>query len=72
MDEGEESFPRGGQETLTPLEKRVIQEKAKEDLLFSEVCVLMYLIGPYVHVYRSESRNQPDNGGPLERIFPLC
>lgn len=38
LNEEEESFPRGGQETLTPLEKRVIREKAKEDLLFSEVC----------------------------------
>ena len=39
LDEEEESFPRGGQETLTPLEKRVIRERAKEDLLFSEVCM---------------------------------
>lgn len=38
LDGEEESFPRGGEETLTPLEKRVIREQAKEDLLFSEVC----------------------------------
>ncbi len=41
-DDGEEeSFPRGGQQSLTPLEKRVIQQKAKEDVLFSEVRVLL-------------------------------
>ncbi len=28
---------RGGQQTLTPLERRVIRQRAKEDVLFSEV-----------------------------------
>ena len=38
LDEGEvEPFPRGGQESLTPLEKRVIHQQAKQELLFKEV-----------------------------------
>ena len=37
LDESEEMFPRGGQETLTPLEKRVLHQKAKQDVLFGEV-----------------------------------
>ncbi len=38
VDDGEEkSFPRGGHQTLTPLERRVIRQRAKEDVLFSEV-----------------------------------
>lgn len=37
MDEGQESFPRGGQQLLTPLEKIIIKNQAKQDLLFGEV-----------------------------------
>ena len=32
-----ESFPRGGQQTLTPLEKSIIRSQAKQDVLFTEV-----------------------------------
>lgn len=39
VDEKEETFPRGGQELLTPLERNVIKSKAKQDLLFAEVSV---------------------------------
>lgn len=35
--EEEESFPRGGRELLTPLEKNIISKQAKQDLLFQEV-----------------------------------
>ena len=35
MDVAEETFPRGGQQTLTPLEKNVIRSQAKQDVLFS-------------------------------------
>lgn len=34
VDESEESFPRGGQSTLTPLERKTIQQRAREDVLF--------------------------------------
>ena len=37
VDESEESFPRGGQATLTPLERRTIQQRAREDVLFGGV-----------------------------------
>jgi hypothetical protein len=37
VDEEESEFPRGGKETLTPLEKRVIKQQAQQDLLFGEV-----------------------------------
>lgn len=36
VDEEESEFPRGGRETLTPLEKRLIKQKAQQDLLFGE------------------------------------
>lgn len=35
----EENFPRGGKEDVTPLERRVLRQKAKEDVLFNEVCM---------------------------------
>lgn len=37
VDEREESFPRGGQQLLTPLEKSIIKSQAQHDLLFNEV-----------------------------------
>ena len=37
VDEEESEFPRGGKETLTPLEKRLIKEQAQKDVLFDEV-----------------------------------
>ena len=37
VDEKEETFPRGGQELLTPLEKSILKTKAKQDVLFAEV-----------------------------------
>lgn len=41
LDDGEiPPFPRGGQESLTPLEKRVIHEQVKQEL-FNEVSVVM-------------------------------
>ena len=39
VDDKEETFPRGGKELLTPLEKSVLKSKAKQDSLFAEVCV---------------------------------
>ena len=36
MDEEESEFPRGGKETLTLLEKRLIKQQAQQDLLFGE------------------------------------
>lgn len=33
----QEDFPRGGQGALSALEKRLIREKAKQEVLFSEV-----------------------------------
>ena len=36
VDEEESEFPRGGKETLTALEKRVIKQQAQQDLLFGE------------------------------------
>ena len=39
MEVTEENFPRGGKEHVTPLERRVLRQKAKEDVLFNEVCV---------------------------------
>ena len=39
VEEMEENFPRGGKEDVTPLERRVLRQKAKEDVLFNEVCV---------------------------------
>ena len=44
MDEGEESFPRGGQQPLTPLERSIIKTQAQQDILFNEVRKLMLLI----------------------------
>lgn len=40
VDEKVESFPRGGKQLLTPLEKSIIKAQAKQDLLFDEVIVL--------------------------------
>ena len=37
VDEKVESFPRGGKQLLTPLEKSIIKAQAKQDLLFDEV-----------------------------------
>ena len=37
VDEEESEFPRGGKETLTPLEKKLIKQQAQQDLLFGEV-----------------------------------
>lgn len=36
-EEAEECFPRGGQEPLSALERRTLQQKAKEDVLFGKV-----------------------------------
>lgn len=36
VSEMEENFPRGGKEYVTPLERRVLRHKAKEDVLFNE------------------------------------
>lgn len=36
-EEADECFPRGGQEPLSALERRTLQQKAKEDVLFGEV-----------------------------------
>ncbi len=36
MDEEEKSFPRGGQQKLTPLEKAIIKTQAEQDVLFGE------------------------------------
>eukprot|EP00731_Ephydatia_muelleri_P020460 Em0013g187a len=36
VEEMEENFPRGGKEDVTPLERRVLRQKAKEDVLFNE------------------------------------
>ncbi len=45
LDDGESTpFPRGGQESLTPLEKRVIHQQVKQDVLFNEVCCGSYRI----------------------------
>ena len=41
VDEEESEFPRGGQETLTPLEKRLIKQQAQQDVLFGEVSLNM-------------------------------
>ena len=37
VDEEEQSFPRGGQQQLTPLEKSIIKTQAERDVLFNEV-----------------------------------
>lgn len=37
VDVCEESFPRGGQQILTPLEKSIIRGQAEQDVLFTEV-----------------------------------
>ncbi len=43
-----EAFPRGGQETLTPLEKKVIHHQVHQDMLFNEVCVSINECGEYI------------------------
>lgn len=37
VDEKEESFPRGGKQLLTPLERSIIKAQVERDLLFDEV-----------------------------------
>ena len=44
VDEEESEFPRGGQETLTALEKRLIKQQAQQDVLFGEVSLFSDII----------------------------
>ena len=52
----EEDFPRGGDDVITPLERRTLRHQAQQDILFGKVHVHNFIhvytctIQPHIHV----------------------
>ena len=50
----EEDFPRGGDDVITPLERRTLRHQAQQDILFGKVCVHNFIYTVHVlfnHMY---------------------